>query len=158
MKVTVDINSDCDTSWVPDELLCTRWILAAMNSIPFSRDSSVSLSFVDAKTSAELNSQYRGKNTATNVLSFPCEYPENLSSLIDHQPLGDIVICPTVVEQEAVQQTKELQSHWAHLLIHGVFHLLGYDHDLEADANKMEQLEITALQTLGIPNPYLIGC
>jgi len=158
MKVTVDINSDCDTSWVPDELLCTRWILAAMNAIAFSRDSSVSLSFVDEKTSAELNSQYRGKTSATNVLSFPCEYPESLSNLIEHQPLGDIVICPAIVEQEAVQQTKELQSHWAHLLIHGVFHLLGYDHELEADANNMEQLEITTLQTLGIPNPYLIGC
>jgi len=158
MKVTVEINNDCDSHWTPDEAMCTQWILAAMKRIAFDQDSAVSLSFVDAQASAALNTQYRDKTSATNVLSFPADYPENLGRLIAWLPLGDIVICPTIVEQEAQHQNKDLRSHWAHLLIHGLFHLLGYDHVQETDASEMEQLEIDTLQSLGITNPYLAGC
>ncbi len=107
-------------------------------------------------TSQSLNNEFRGKNSATNVLSFPVEFLASLKQQLDCFPLGDIVICPHIVEREATQQEKELSAHWAHLMIHGLFHLLGYQHDLDRDAEKMESLETKALERLGFPNPYLV--
>lgn len=157
MKVTTEIRNECRSEWTPDAAQCTRWIESALQGINHERDCSVSISFVDAAAVTALNDQYRGKATPTNVLSFPSEFPENLTQLIAYQPLGDIVICPSVMKEEALQQNKPLESHWAHILIHGVLHLLGHDHVKAADARRMEQLEIAALATLGIPDPYLIG-
>lgn len=154
MKVTVDLRNDCTPSWAPDEKLCKQWIHAALESAEYKVNTSVSISYVSEQTSAKLNSQYRGKTSATNVLSFPSEYPENLTRAISFQPLGDIVICPDVVMREATEQKKELQAHWAHLTIHGLLHLLGYDHEQETAAQGMEQLEIKALRVLGIADPY----
>lgn len=158
MKVTVEIRNDCDSHWAPDKKLCTKWMRATFKVINHNQDSSISVSLVAEPTAAALNAEYRGKNAATNILSFPSEYPTHLSQVITYLPLGDIVICPAIVEREATAQGKTLQSHWAHLFIHGTLHLLGYDHQEAAAANAMEQLEIKALQTLGISNPYLIGC
>jgi len=97
---------------------------------------------------ADLNAQYRGKKGATNVLSFP----------LDHIPkqrlFGDIIICAEVVNQEAIEQEKSLDAHWAHMVIHGTLHLLGYDHISDEEAAIMEPLEINFLQTLGFSNPY----
>lgn len=157
MKVTTEIRNECGSDWTPDVALCTSWIESALHRVGHEGDCSVSISFVDAAAVAALNDQYRGKATPTNVLSFPSEFPENLTQLIAFHPLGDIVICPTVMQEEARQQDKPLESHWAHILIHGVLHLLGHDHIKAADARKMEQLEIDTLATLGIPNPYLLG-
>lgn len=154
MKVTVEIHNDCTGFWAPDKQLCTQWIRAALAAALFEKDSSVSLSFVTEHAASELNGKYRGKTTATNVLSFPSEFPENLTHITAERPLGDIVICPAVVEREAREQDKTLQAHWAHLTIHGMLHLLGYDHELDTDANTMEHLEVKALQTLGISDPY----
>lgn len=154
MKVTVDLRNDCTTSWAPDEKLCKQWIRVALTTAQKKVDTSVSISYVTEQTSAELNTQYRGKTNATNVLSFPSEYPENLLHTIAFQPLGDIVICPDVVVREAAEQNKELSAHWAHLTIHGVLHLIGYDHEQESDAQTMEHLEIEALRALGIADPY----
>lgn len=101
----------------------------------------------EAKT---LNLTYRGKDYPTNVLSFPFEAPPG----IDLNLLGDIVICAQVVIDEATQQNKNIQSHWAHLTIHGTLHLLGFDHIDDADADIMEAIEINAMATLGYTNPY----
>jgi len=98
-----------------------------------------------------LNQQYRGKDKPTNVLSFPFEVPEE----IELDLLGDLIICTKVVEQEAKQQHKVLHTHWAHLVIHGCLHLLGYDHINEQDAEEMEKLEVQLLSTLNISDPYI---
>ena len=154
MKVTVDLRNDCTPTWAPDETICRQWVRAALKAVKHQIDTSVSISLVTEQTSAELNTKYRGKAGATNVLSFPSEYPENLARTIAYQPLGDVVICPDVVAREAVEQNKELKAHWAHLTIHGLLHLIGYDHEQDAEARKMEQLEISALHSLGIADPY----
>lgn len=105
---------------------------------------------VGRKESRELNKTFRGKDSATNVLSFPAELPEG----IDLPLLGDIVICAPLVAEEAAEQGKAVSDHWAHLTIHGVLHLMGYDHLDDDEAEAMESLEISLLESLGINNPY----
>ena len=106
---------------------------------------------VDVKESTELNEIYRLKSGPTNILSFPVEIPEE----IELNLLGDLVICAPVLEKEALDQNKALQDHWAHIVIHGVLHLLGYDHIEDDEAELMETKEITILSHLGIKNPYI---
>ncbi|WP_020558598.1 rRNA maturation RNase YbeY [Thiofilum flexile] len=120
------------------------------------------LRIVDLDEGRSLNHDYRGKDYATNILSFPNELPDfdlepELMAELDQDYLGDLVVCAAVVEREAQEQGKPLEQHWAHLLIHGLLHLQGYDHLTEAEAEVMEALEITILGKLGIPNPYLIN-
>jgi len=105
---------------------------------------------VDEAESQALNRQYRGVDRPTNVLSFPFEAPPGIES--NH--IGDLVICAPVVEREAAEQGKPLEAHWAHMVVHGVLHLLGYDHQTDDDAATMETLEIAILGRLGFPNPY----
>jgi len=105
---------------------------------------------VDEPESQALNRQYRGIDKPTNVLSFPFEAPPHVPS----RHIGDLVICAPVVEREAAEQGKPLEAHWAHMVVHGVLHLLGYDHQTDADAETMEGLEIAILGRLGFPNPY----
>jgi len=116
-------------------------------------DFELTIRVVDIEESQQLNHQYRQKDKPTNVLSFPFEVPEG----IELNLLGDLVICSDVVSQEANEQNKAIHDHWAHLVIHGCLHLLGYDHIEEADALEMESLEIQLLSTLGIDNPYQEG-
>ena len=111
----------------------------------------LSIRVVDKNESAELNLRYRNKQGPTNVLSFPAELPEHLKLPL----LGDLVICAPLITEEAQQQGKPELAHWAHMVIHGTLHLLGYDHQNEADAELMENHEITILQNLGYTNPYL---
>ena len=157
MNVTVEISNDCNAHWIPDGSRCENWIQTTLDCLAVDKIYSVSLRFVEESESIELNHHYRSKHTATNVLSFPTDFPENLIEQLGHEPLGDIVICPYVVEQEADSQGKTLEAHWAHLLIHGLLHLLGCVHDSEENTTFMENLEIKALERLGFPNPYLIG-
>lgn len=157
MKVTVDLRNDCTPAWAPDKLLCKQWIRAALAVAQHNQDTRVSISFVTEHASAELNEKYRGKARATNVLSFPSQYPENLWHALAFQPLGDIVICPALVAREAIEQGKEIQAHWAHLTIHGILHLIGHDHEQDTAAQTMEQLEVEALRVLGITDPYAAG-
>jgi len=105
---------------------------------------------VDEAEMTALNQRYRGKPGVTNVLSFPCEPLPDVSSGL----LGDIVVCAPVVAEEAVRQCKPLDAHWAHLVIHGVLHLQGYDHHHDPDACRMETLETQLLAALGIADPY----
>lgn len=113
--------------------------------------SEINIGIIDQKTSAQLNKKYREKNKPTNVLAFSYRaYPGEQTT-----SLGDLAICADIVRQEAKLQHKLLESHWAHLTIHGTLHLLGYDHHYHRDAKKMELLEIKILKKLGFQNPYL---
>lgn len=120
---------------------------------------------VGSAESRRLNARYRGKDKPTNVLSFPpAPLPQPVSGAapprarwsIESRPLGDLVICAQVVRTEAREQRKPLQAHWAHLVVHGALHLIGYDHELEAEAKRMERREIAVLRRLGFANPYRI--
>ncbi|MFI3218934.1 MAG: rRNA maturation RNase YbeY [Methylococcales bacterium] len=132
----------------PSEAQIQLWIDTALTDIQ--RDTEIVVRIVDEQESAELNETYRHKQGATNILSFPVEIPEG----IDLNLLGDLVICAPVLEKEAQQQGKILAHHWAHIIIHGVLHLLGYDHLDDEQAEEMENKEIILLQKLNIPNPY----
>lgn len=116
-----------------------------------SADSELTIRLVDEPEGRELNNTWRHKDYATNVLSFPADVPEGL---LDIPLLGDLVICVPVVEREAAEQGKSLEAHWAHLVIHGSLHLLGYDHIDDAEAEEMEALEQNLLAELGHPDPY----
>jgi len=105
---------------------------------------------VDEAEMTALNQRYRGKSSPTNVLSFPCELPPG----VDSRLLGDVVVCAPVVAEEAIRQGKPLQAHWAHLVMHGVLHLQGFDHHHEQDARVMEAQETRLLEGLGYSNPY----
>ena len=110
----------------------------------------VCIKVVDATESQTLNSLYRGKDYPTNVLSFPAEIPD----FVDSEQLGDLAICAEVVMQEATEQNKVVEHHWAHMTIHGLLHLLGYDHIEDNEAEAMEALEVQLLSALDIPDPY----
>lgn len=114
-------------------------------------DSEMTIRLVDEAEARELNHTYRHKGYATNVLSFPADVPDDL---LDIPLLGDLVICVAVVEREAAEQGKSLAAHWAHLVIHGCLHLLGYDHIEDEEAEEMESLERELLAQLGHPDPY----
>jgi probable rRNA maturation factor len=147
VKLQLDIQHACaDTA--PAENDMHNWIEAALEHQL--EEAEVSLRLVDETEMSTLNGQYRGQRKPTNVLSFPADLPAELQ----HPLLGDIVICPQVVAREATEQHKAWQQHWAHILIHGSLHLLGYDHIETADAETMETLETTILQSLGWPCPY----
>lgn len=115
---------------------------------------SVNVSLVDTETSQSLNHEWRGKDKPTNILSFPFELPEGWEDT--QHLLGDLVVCVPVVLQEAQQQGKVLAEHMAHLLVHGLLHLQGYDHEDEHEADQMEALETALLAQLGIHDPYTI--
>ena len=157
MNVTVELSDGSNAQWTPEPNDLELWSRTALECAACSEDAELSLRFVDADEGRKLNLQYRGKDYATNVLSFPMQLPEGLDAASGAHLLGDIVICPAVVAEEAEAQGKPLSDHWAHLVIHGTLHLLGFEHEDEASADQMEGLEVKALQMLGIANPYLIG-
>ena len=113
-------------------------------------DVELTIRIVDEDEMVDLNYRYRHKNGSTNVLSFPVEVDVDFNYYV----LGDIVICAAVVELEAKQQNKELLSHWAHMVVHGILHLLGFDHENEVEAHKMENIEISLMKKLGFSSPY----
>lgn len=125
-----------------------KWAIAATNK--HREEAEISLLVVDEEEGAKLNKQWRAKEGPTNVLSFPSELPAELKLPF----LGDLVICAPVVEQEAKVQKKNLSAHWAHMIVHGTLHLLGYDHISDAEAEEMESLETAILAQLDYPDPY----
>lgn len=135
---------------VPSHADFQRWLDAAI--LPFQPDSEVTIRIVDSSESQMLNHTWRGKDKPTNVLSFPFEAPPGIDPL---PLLGDLVICRQVVEQEALQQDKSLEAHWAHMVIHGSLHLLGYDHLEDEEATEMETIETEIMLALGYPDPYI---
>ncbi|WP_159819706.1 rRNA maturation RNase YbeY [Colwellia sp. 20A7] len=149
MKNIVDLQNACDASNLPSAELFQQWVDAALTSVT-EQEFELTIRLVNSQESQQLNKQYRQKDKPTNVLSFPFEVPEG----IELNLLGDLVICSQVVEQESKEQKKVLFDHWAHMVIHGCLHLLGYDHINDTDANEMEALEIKILATLTINDPY----
>ena len=148
MNLSIDIQRACPSEESPDEDSIKRWASAAIRD---ERDNSeLNLRIVDERESADFNHQYRGKTGATNVLSFPFDAvtPEPLPIL------GDLVVCAPVVNREASEQQKSSEAHWAHIIVHGVLHLLGYDHIDNSDAEQMEALETAILLELNFPAPY----
>lgn len=116
----------------------------------------VTIRIVDEAESQALNKAFRGIDKSTNVLSFPMEedWPEEIAQAMDSVYLGDLVVCAAVVEREADEQNKALKAHWAHMVVHGCLHLLGYDHIQEDEAEEMESIEIRMMGELGFANPY----
>lgn len=149
MTVTVDLQVAYEGQ-VPEQALFQKWAEAALQE-DVTEDCELSIRLVEVEESAELNNTYRGKTGPTNVLSFPFDSPIPMEPKL----LGDLVICVPVVEKEALEQAKELEHHWAHLVVHGCLHLLGYDHIEDDQAEEMEAFEIEILQILTIDNPYL---
>ena len=158
--LTLELQSAVTTAGVPSKLKLQRWAEAAYRVHHAAHDARrkilpviVSLRIVGNAESRKLNRQWRDKDYATNVLSFPVgEMPEVPEG---DMPLGDIVICAPVIRREAREQDKLLDAHWAHMMMHGVLHLLGYDHEKDRDAQVMEACEIAILESFGFDNPYL---
>jgi len=148
MRIELEVQRATSSRPLPDDRAFELWAATALQG----QDESVlTIRIVDRDESRQLNSRFRGRDAATNVLSFPAELPE----AVDLPLLGDIVLCAPLIAEEARSQGKPAESHWAHLTIHGVLHLLGYDHQEAAQAEAMEELEIKLLGSLGIPNPYV---
>lgn len=161
-SLTVSCNTDSlDTSdaslFVPAEEQLSEWANQAIQAAPVKEGGSaleVSVAMVDVQAMQALNRQYRDIDKPTNVLSFTADADLMDPTLVDVSLLGDVVICPQIVRDEALAQGKPVEHHFAHLLVHGVLHLIGMDHDVENDALTMERAEIQILSTLGIPDPY----
>jgi len=150
MTLELDVQIALESPGLPDEPDLHRWAEAALAGAGYEKPAEIVIRMVNEAESAALNHTYRHKTGPTNVLSFPCEAPPE----VDLPLLGDIVVCAPLTLLEAAQQRKTPESHWAHLVIHGVLHLLGYDHFEDAQANAMELLETRILAELGYPDPY----
>ncbi len=137
---------------VPAAVSFRKWAAAALTGRI--RQADLAIRIVDTKEGRSLNRHYRGKDYATNVLSFPADLPEGLPKGVILPLLGDLVLCAPVVAREAKEQGKPLPAHYAHLTVHGCLHLLGWDHEDPREAEAMEQLERDILATLGIADPY----
>jgi len=150
METIVDLQLMVEDSQCPDQNQCEHIVLETLKMVGVTETKECTIRVVDQAESAELNEQYRKKQGATNVLSFPFEAPIE----IDIDLLGDLVICAPLVIEEATQQNKAVVMHWSHLIVHGCLHLLGYDHIDDGDANKMEGLERQIMKQLGYSDPY----
>ena len=149
MTLRVDVQRACAAGGVPDAARVSRWAAAAASAAG-QGDAEMSVRMVDGEEGASLNASYRGRGGATNVLSFPFEARERTEPPL----LGDVVICAPVVLREAAEQGKSADAHFAHMVVHGVLHLLGHDHERDEDARRMEGLEREVLASLGFADPY----
>ena len=152
VDVDVDVEYAFDDDDVPDRDSIRDWVVATLASAGRQDVGEVSVRVVDEAEGLGLNEQYRGKASATNVLSFPAD--DAVVPPGEHPPLGDIVICGPVVAREAAEAGRPAADHWAHMLVHGTLHLLGYDHENDRDAAEMESLETRILASGGIADPY----
>ncbi|MEM9760350.1 MAG: rRNA maturation RNase YbeY [Pseudomonadota bacterium] len=152
--LTLDIQRDSALDSPSDEQLQRSVSTALAATEAGTADAEISLRLVDEDEMRELNGRYRDRDYATNVLSFPAELP----AVVDLPLLGDIVICAPVVQREATEQGKAQDAHWDHMLVHGVLHLLGYDHLEDGEAELMESLERRILASLGHADPYEPAC
>ncbi len=142
IQISDDVESEC-----PEDKLVVQWAQSAIQS---DKNAGMTIRIVDSAEMQQSNLQWRGKDKPTNVLSFPAEFPPEAGVSY----LGDILICAEVLERESVEQGKVLNDHWAHIVVHGVLHLEGFDHENDQEAQQMEQREKEILDTLGIADPY----
>jgi probable rRNA maturation factor len=149
MTLRIDVQVGGTRTGLPGVAKLRHWARSALAGRR--RDAELSIRIVDAAESQALNRRYRGKDRPTNVLAFPAELPPELGLSL----LGDLVICREVVEAEARAQAKPLDAHWAHMVVHGTLHLMGYDHESADEAAVMEAIETQVLAELGWPDPYL---
>lgn len=148
-RLDISISYGLPRVGLPSATSFRKWVAAALDGRI--READLAIRIVDEEEARSFNRHYRGKDYATNVLSFPAELPEGVKLPL----LGDLLICAPVVAREATEQQKPLAAHYAHLTVHGALHLLGWDHENDRDAECMEQLERDVLATLGIRDPYL---
>ena len=145
--INVEVQRAVEGFDIPDDTQFQTWAAA----VETNSDREVSIRIVDEAEITELNRQFRKNSQATNVLAFPAEIPQQVKLPF----IGDVVICAPIVAKQAAEQGKSQASHWAHMTLHGILHLQGYDHIDDADAKIMEKLEVQYLNKLGFPNPYL---
>lgn len=141
-------SAETDDALLPTQADLDRWVTTALTQA--GADGALTIRIVGSAEGTALNHTYRGKDGATNVLSFPADVPSG----VEVDLLGDVVICAPVVLREAAEQGKSVSAHWCHLVVHGLLHLLGYDHKDDAEARFMEGQERRILQNLGFPDPY----
>jgi probable rRNA maturation factor len=152
VHVEVQFATDEEFSLSSDDII--SWVQRSLESSNHGRDSEVSVRVVGAAEMQAINSEFRGQDKPTNVLSFSAGAIQGLPVDSD-MPLGDLVICASIVNQEAEQQGKSKQDHWGHIIVHGSLHLLGFDHEQDEEAALMEGMEIEILSAYGITNPYV---
>ncbi|MEK0160981.1 rRNA maturation RNase YbeY [Pseudoalteromonas piscicida] len=152
MDLVLDLQLACEFDNLPSEAQFQLWAEQALTQ--FREEAELTIRIADEHESQELNSQYRGKDKPTNVLSFPFDAPPGIELPL----IGDLIICPQVVYQESVEQEKTFHDHFAHMVIHGCLHLLGFDHINEQDAVEMETIEKQILASLNIADPYRDDC
>ena len=150
MMIQLDIQHASQTPIPVSDKQLFEWVCTALK--PHLTKAELTIRLVDSEEMIQLNHTYREQNKTTNVLAFPANLPDDIP--LEYPLLGDIIVCPAVLKEESLTLNTPLIAHWAHIIIHGVLHLLGYDHIKEVDANIMETLEIKALKTLGFNNPY----
>ncbi|PKF57582.1 rRNA maturation RNase YbeY [Alteromonadales bacterium alter-6D02] len=146
--IELDLQVACDEANLPTKQQFEQWLGAVLASRK--PESEVTIRLVEADESQQLNHEYRGKDKPTNVLSFEFDAPP----MVELPLLGDLVICQSIIKQEAIEQEKPVIDHWAHMVVHGTLHLLGYDHIEPQEAQEMESLEKQILADLGIDDPY----
>ncbi|BGI50958.1 MAG: rRNA maturation RNase YbeY [Arsenophonus endosymbiont of Ceratovacuna japonica] len=148
-SIILDLQLACSNyNNLPNKSTFQHWLVILLSQFYYTTE--ITIRIVDIIESQNLNLIYRGINKPTNVLSFPFKTLDNISLSL----LGDLIICKEIVEKEAIEQYKTLNSHWAHIVIHGCLHLLGYNHENNFKAKKMETIEIKIMKKLGYPNPY----
>ena len=153
MRVDFEIQRATRSENAPGDDQFRLWI----DAIPAAEDQQyvLGIRIVDAQEAQRFNREYRDRDYATNVLSFPADLPEGLPDEIRRTQLGDLLICAPVVASEALEQNRPVADHWAHITIHGILHLLGHDHELPGEAAAMESMETEILASLGISDPYV---
>lgn len=155
IDLQLDLQIACSTDYgsstdLPTEEQLNKWANAALVTRTEHEEPELTIRIVDEAESQELNGEYRGKDKPTNVLSFPFEAPAHVPIPL----LGDLIVCRQVVEREAIEQGKPLIAHWAHMIVHGCLHLLGYDHIKDEEAEEMEGIERIVMAELGFEDPY----
>ena len=149
MSIDIDVQYATDWPDVPDEKIIRQWVETALKDLD--ENAELTIRIVAEEEGTQLNEQWRKSKGPTNVLSFTHDGAKEIAPYL----LGDVVICAPVVDREAIEQNKNSHAHWAHMVVHGVLHLIGFDHINPEDAERMESLEIKILEKLNVTNPYL---
>lgn len=157
MSAMLDLENPSALKNVPEKATLQRWLFCIEQHLQKKTDSRphiIGLKVIDEAESVRLNQAYRGRDYASNVLSFGSELPDYVLNGLEEVPIGDLAICAPVVEREAIEQGKSVEAHWAHMLVHGILHLHGFDHEIDETAEAMETLEQKIMSELGFPDPY----